>query len=165
MSTLLEELALEGRLGKGHWRVLVYLWRRHLAGDGAVSLRSLGFSTLSERQHADHLAHRGLLVEAPEGGKYLLTAQARMAFGLPVDGALPATAVPDPRHAFLKRDHETQRLALAAWWDSGLRRDLAKQVGALWRDGKIGQAGREALDLAERWAAKLPCLFRDAPAA
>lgn len=160
MNALLEELALEGRLGKGHWRVLVYLWRRHLAGDGAVSLRSLGFSTMSERQHAEHLAHRGLLVESPEGGKYLLTAQARLAFGLPVDGALPAQASPTAAaHAFLQRDHETQRLALAAWWDSGLRRDLAKQVGALWRAGKIAQAGREALDLAERWAAKLPCLF------
>lgn len=159
MSTLLEELALEGRLGKGHWRVLVYLWRRHLAGDGAVSLRSLGLSAISAAQHADHLAHRGLVVEAPEGGHYLLTAQARMAFGLPVDGALPATAAPDNRHGFLRRDSETQRLALASWWDSGLRRDLAKQTAALWRQRELHKAGREALDLAERWAARLPSLF------
>lgn len=155
--SMLEELVLENRLSKGHWRVLVYLWQRHLAGDAEVNLRSLG-STQSVQIHVDHLAHRGLVCES-QNGHWQLTAHGRAAFGLP-GGALPVQQQPDPRHPFIQLDREMQRLALAAWWDSGAGRDKAKTIADLWRQGSISTASKELLDLAERWAEKLPDLFK-----
>jgi hypothetical protein len=163
VSTLLEELALEGRLGVAHWRILVYLWQRHLAGDESSTLKALGYARNSLARFTEHLQMRGLVCELPEGGRYAFTPTARIGFSLPVTpGTSPAgTAQPDGRHPFVRRDKETQRLALAAWWDSELRRDLAKVAAQHWRSGTLPSCPKETLDIAERHAIALPKLFED----
>lgn len=161
MSTLLEELALEGRLGPAYWRILIYLWRRHLAGDDSSTLKALGYARNSLGRYTEHLQMRGLVCELPQGGHYAFTPTARIAFGLPqTAGSAPTAPVQaDSRHPFLQRERETQRLALADWWDSELRRNEAKQAATHWRNNTLANCPKHVLDTAERFAAQLPDLF------
>ncbi|MCW8134711.1 MAG: hypothetical protein KIT75_03460 [Planctomycetota bacterium] len=155
----LSDLAAEGRLSKGHWQILVWLWQAHLAGDDASHCKPLGMSDTALRHHIQHLAFRGLVHEHHDGGRWLLSPAGREAFGL-AGAAQPGKPKPaDNRHPFLQRDRESQRLALGAWYDSGAARGQLKQVFDYWRENRLASLPPAMLDICERWAEKLPDLF------
>ena len=155
MSILLD-LAAESRLGKGHWAILVYLWQIHLRGDDCSNLRALGLGDGPLRHHVEHLAFRGLVHEHADGGRWMLSPQGRQAFGLDASTtAANQPGKPDGRHAFLQRDRETQRLALAAWYNSGAARGQLTQVHEHWKDKRLDLLPPHMLEICERWVLKL----------